>query len=59
MRILMRLIQFGRVLNDPALLTRVPVRIVPSGFRRLLDIDRSSQTLCPFIISCLTEALVC
>jgi hypothetical protein len=58
MRILMHVIQFRRVLNDPASLTRVPVRIVPSGFRRLLDIDRFSQTLCPFVIGCLTEALV-
>jgi hypothetical protein len=49
MHILMCLIQFGKALNDPASLTWVPVRIVPSGFRRLLDIDHSSQTLCPFI----------
>jgi hypothetical protein len=58
MRILMHLIQFGRVLNDPASLTQVPVRIVPSEFRRFLDIDHSSQTLCPFIIGYLMEALV-
>jgi hypothetical protein len=59
MRILMRLIQFGRVLNDPASLARVPVKIVPSGFRRLLDIDRSSQTLCPLVIGYSMEVLVC
>jgi hypothetical protein len=58
MRILMRLTQFGRVLNDPALLIWVPVRIALSGFRRLLDIDRSSQTLCPFVRDCSKEVPV-
>jgi hypothetical protein len=58
MRILMRLIQFRKVLNDPASLTQVPVRIAPSGFQRLLDIDRSSQTLRPFVRGYLKGELV-
>jgi hypothetical protein len=58
MRILMHLIQFGRVSNDPASLTQVPAGIVPSGLRRLLDIDRSSQTLRLFVIGYLREELV-
>jgi hypothetical protein len=58
MRILMRRIQFGKVSNDLASLIQVPVRIAPSGFQKLLDIDRSSQTGHPFIIGYLKEELV-
>jgi hypothetical protein len=58
MRILMRPTLFGKVSSDQALLTRFPVRIVLSGFQRLLDIPGSIQTLYPFIIDCLVEAPV-
>jgi hypothetical protein len=38
MRILMCLIQFGKVSNDLASLTQIPVRIVPSGFEGFLTL---------------------
>jgi hypothetical protein len=58
MRILMCLTLFGRVWSDLASLRQVPARIVPLEFQRLLGINCSSQTSCPFIISYLMEVLV-